>query len=982
MIQVHISPSYQGKQDKGDGGIRRVSEALIKYLPEFGIEHTQSYERAQVVINHGGDNVWKKGAPSVNMSHGMYWSRQPWEDLYQQVNAQLTESMVRATAHTAPSEWVARAIRRGGLFYPEVVYHGIDAEDFGSAGEPGDFILWNKARTDYVSNPDDLNRLAAEMPQRNFVTTFGIERPNVKVLSGKPFGNYAPRDYGQMKALTATAGVYLCTARETFGISTLEAMACGVPVAGWDWGGQSEIIIQGETGYLATPGDYEALRECVEKCFENRARLAANCMADVRARWGWRPRIQQYANIIHRVYEDFYITKRPKVSLIVTAYRLDKYLPQCLESVLKQGFTDWECIVVDDARLESTKRIVEGYAKEEGRVRYYPSPDLTPDPFHFGKLSAAPEGKGSRPLGLPGARNYGFSLARGMYIRHLDADDFLAENALGLEVAALDDDPSVHIVYGHLGTTTEAGEIEKDRFGDPTRGGWPPEKFDWTAQMAHLNQLPSCVMMRREVLERSGGYRERMKRNEDAEFWCRVTSLGFRAKKFTQAITYYHRMREDSKGAVEWQKEGGEPDWTLWFPWRVGASNYQDGARLLKKYAGLHPKPHLVPFAAQGRAPNTRFWYVHDHAYPVVSVIVTVGPGHERHVIDALDSVWAQSYPDWECVVVNDTPSPLPLSLRQAQHSARGDRELSGFPWARVVSTGGNKGAAAARNEGFKHTRGRYIVWLDADDIWLPWFLETMVAYAERNAGVIYSDMIVDTGEEKKISRYPDFDPARVPVDYVHAGSSVLIPRKIVEAVFQAQGGWDEAIPGAEDWDWQIAMYALGFCAHHVEEPLFVYRAFTTTKREKDYAKIEETTRYIDNKWRKYRLEGVTMSCNCGGGTKRANTQPASLLSASGNFKIEGASAEEVRTQLVNIQYVGPYEQSFSLNSKIDGRVKYRFGNNPHHREATVYLQDAEWLVQMTDANGLPLWRILNVASALEARDVGAFLTPTLPSPK
>jgi hypothetical protein len=101
--------------------------------------------------------------------------------------------------------------------------------------------------------------------------------------------------------------------------------------------------------------------------------------------------------------------------------------------------------------------------------------------------------------------------------------------------------------------------------------------------MAHMNQLPSCVMARREVYERSGGYRLRMKRQEDAEFWCRVTSLGFRAKKFTEAVTYYHRDRPDSKGVVEWNEQGSEPDWTAWFPWRMGASDFRQARDILRQ---------------------------------------------------------------------------------------------------------------------------------------------------------------------------------------------------------------------------------------------------------------------------------------------------------------------------------------------------------------------------------------------------------------
>ncbi len=116
------------------------------------------------------------------------------------------------------------------------------------------------------------------------------------------------------------------------------------------------------------------------------------------------------------------------------------------------------------------------------------------------------------------------------------------------------------------------------------------------------------------------------------------------------------------------------------------------------------------------------------------------------------------------------------------------------------------------------------------------------------------------------------------------------------------------------------------------------------------------------------------MSCGCNS-KKIPKTQPASLLSGSGNFSMEGAaSGEDITTQLVNVEFMGPEEQSFTIRSRVDRRVAYRFGNNPHHKEATVYLQDAEFLISMTDGDGRPKYRILNVTSPLEERNVAEFL--------
>lgn len=930
MIKVHISPWYD-HPDHGDGGIRRVVEAEIKHLKKFGILPVRDIREADIIQNHGAMLTHREGIPTVHTGHGLYWSRQPWGSGFQQVNAEVTESMCRSVAHTVPSEWVGRAVRRGGLFYPEVIYHGVDADEFIPSSTSGNYVLWNKARADYVSDPNDMLHVASIMPDVQFLTTIGRNSENVKMIGTS--------NYEEMKKIVSQAGVYLCTARETFGIGTLEAMAYGVPVAGWDWGGQSEIIIPGETGYLAYPGDWVGLAECIRKCIAERDRLSDNCIQDVRKNWKWEPRIEQYANLFKRVYDTWYNQHKIKVSVIVTAYKLDQYLPRCLDSIAQQTMNDFECIVVDDAQSLSTKKIVDEFVRLDKRIRYESTP---------------------WNMGLVGARNFGFSKATGKYIRHVDADDFLALNALEIEAQALDKDPSVHIVYGHLEMVREDGSRILDH-GEPIRGDWPPPDFDWIEQMAHMNQIPSCCMMRREVLERSGGYRSRMRRQEDAEFWCRVTSQGFRAKKVTQAVLYYHRQRDDSKGAVEWKENGSEPDWTAWFPWRVGAGNYRQAVEVLRKYGGRHPTPYLVPFSAQSRNPNSDFWLVHDYAYPVVSIIVTCGPGHEIYLQDALDSIQAQTFPDWECIVVNDTGKAW-------------DKYIPGAPWAKVVNLDGNQGVSRARNAGFEYATGKYIVWMDADDYWLAWYLQVMMAFAEKNNGVIFSDLIADHGKEKKIHQFEEFDQTKIIQSISYPGSSILIPRHIVEKVKEVYGGYDPDIPGLEDWDYHIAIHALGFCAYRVPEPLFVYRIYSTTKREADYAKIDLITEFMDKKWGRYRKQGEKIMCGCTQ-KKIVTTTPASTGSSSGNgIDTQSMVGDVIPTQMVQVEYIGPLEQDFSIRSRVDPGVSYRFGNNPYNRQKTVYLGDAQFLTSLTMGDGQAQYHIVGTNIAMEHRDPTSFI--------
>lgn len=105
------------------------------------------------------------------------------------------------------------------------------------------------------------------------------------------------------------------------------------------------------------------------------------------------------------------MTNAPAVSVIIPLYNAEKYIGECLDSILAQTFHDFEVIVVDDCSTDSSYSVVESYREKfGGRLKL----------FHMDTNS-----------GTPGApRNKGLVLSRGEYIFFADADDMLAKNAL------------------------------------------------------------------------------------------------------------------------------------------------------------------------------------------------------------------------------------------------------------------------------------------------------------------------------------------------------------------------------------------------------------------------------------------------------------------------------------------------------------------------------------------------------------------------
>lgn len=92
------------------------------------------------------------------------------------------------------------------------------------------------------------------------------------------------------------------------------------------------------------------------------------------------------------------------VSVIVTAYNLERYLSKCLDSILAQTYPELEVIVIDDASTDKTKLICDEYEKKDQRVRV----------IHLAKNG-----------GVSNARNVAIENAKGTYLTFIDGDDWI-----------------------------------------------------------------------------------------------------------------------------------------------------------------------------------------------------------------------------------------------------------------------------------------------------------------------------------------------------------------------------------------------------------------------------------------------------------------------------------------------------------------------------------------------------------------------------
>ncbi len=794
-LKVHIFPQF-GEIDKGDGGIRRVVEGQRRHLHKFGIEVVDTAEEADVIAYHAECpttylNLYPHKA-FVSMVHGFYWSEYEWSPGVLSINAKVMEGVRVSDAVIACSNWVANSIRRHTSRETHVIYHGIDADEWGIDEDARDYVLWNKTRPDPVCDPEPLNLLAQIMPNQRFISSFGIDLPNIE-LSGKlPFD--------QAKILVQKAGVYLATTRETFGIGTLEAMASGVPVVGFDYGGQAEFINHMYDGFLATPGNIGQLAEGVRWALENRSTIAPRAIAKAR-QFTWERACENYAAVFRDVYSRKKIS--PRTSIVITNYQLHDYLPAALDSVIEQSDNDWECIVVDDASPDSKGReIVKEYAERDPRIRLIAN---------------------EKNVYLAEARNIGIREARGQYILPLDADDYLDPQAVSLLADALDTDRSISVAYGNVLFVDEDGKTptnfdkyfrelgHRNNPYPPGRSGWPVP-FKYEMQIKKLNLLPYCSMFKKEAWRQVGGYRRRCRTAEDADFWTRLSSYGFRPKMVTEEDTLIYRNRPHSMS-----RKQGDVDWVRWFSWSKMPEITPAGAGTEKQM----PIPSYDPI--------------------IISVIIPVGPGHERYVHDAVDSVDAQSFRNWECIVVNDSGSSLP--------------ELPS--WVRIVDSDGGSGPAASRNRGISVSNGRLFLPLDADDYLEPDALQFMYTAYQKDKEVIYTDFWQTdmTGKKLSVHECDDYDPklltggTRQVGNETRQGMIHTVTALTPKQAWLDVGGYDEKLPAWEDWDFQLAIGDKGYCSRRIAFPLFTYRKHTGFRRDQNYANFEQGKEGILAKW-------------------------------------------------------------------------------------------------------------------------------------
>lgn len=444
----------------------------------------------------------------------------------------------------------------------------------------------------------------------------------------------------------------------------------------------------------------------------------------------------------------------PLISVVMSVHNGEKHLGQAIRSILNQSFLNYEFIIIDDASTDSTPDI----------LRSYNDPRISVLRNHSN-------------LGLTKSLNIGIGAARGKYIARMDADDLSIPDRFEHQVALLE----AHLSLAVIGSSYYIIDEEGKTTGIMDVPSLPREIESGLPTGNRFGH--GSVMMRKSCLEEVGGYNEQYIYAQDYDLFLRL------AERYDLANIPrpLYAWRNWSQGISTARKEA------------------QDGfAELARKTAARRRAEFSRP---ESGIPSPTA----DN--PLISIIIPCF-NQASYLAEVVESVVAQCYPRWECIIVNDGS---PDDTRQVAQELIA--RYSDYTIRLIEKTNG--GLADARNAGVWASNGKYVLFLDADDKIHSHFLkETSEVLQQRlEIGFVYT-AVQHFGARTDVWSGGPFDPQRF-LRENQLTCSALFRRQMYD---QIGGLKTDMRDGFEDWEFWISGFELGWKGYLLDKPYFYYR--------------------------------------------------------------------------------------------------------------------------------------------------------------
>lgn len=499
-----------------------------------------------------------------------------------------------------------------------------------------------------------------------------------------------------------------------------------------------------------------------------------------------------------------------KVSAIVSTYNSEMFINGCLQDLVEQTLYrkgELEIIVIDCNSEQNEADIVQEYQAKYPNIVYQ---------------------RISERLTLYAAWNLGIQAARGQYITSANSDDRHHPEALEVMAHYLDEHPKIALVYADqlitrvandTWATTEAAE----------RWNWPPFSYSELERRCVTGSQP---MWRKSLHQKYGYFRSEFVCAGDYEFWLRIG----KTESFTRLPEvlglYYVNLRGLEHGSGVAKPETDR----VWEEYGI----LQRGVTPASSVPVAVATSELNQLKIKEFLPSKVS--ASQEKKPLVSVIIPTKDRPEMLEI-AVKSVLAQTYLNTEIIVVNDGGIDVEELLNRLNYRGNIFYVKQDYPRER----------SATRNAGLRIATGKYIGYLDDDDLYYPNHIQTLVEFLENcEYKVAYTDA-TKAEQEKQDGKYVTINrsvPYSYDFDQDLLMASNYIPILCVmheRACLEQTGVFDETLDTHEDWDLWIRM-SLKFKIFHIKKTTceFTWRtdgSTTTSRRWDDFERTREIVR-------------------------------------------------------------------------------------------------------------------------------------------
>ncbi|GBD88055.1 hyaluronan synthase [bacterium BMS3Abin03] len=497
-----------------------------------------------------------------------------------------------------------------------------------------------------------------------------------------------------------------------------------------------------------------------------------------------------------------------KVSAIVSTYNSEKFIRGCLDDLINQTLYkkgELEIIVVNSGSNENESRIVQEYQTKFSNLELI-STDERETVYK--------------------AWNRGIKAATGKYITNANTDDRHRHDALEILTLELDKNNDVALVYADSKVT----QTENRTFDNTPLSGYLlyPE-FD-RQKLFEICFIGPQPMWRKSLHEKYGYFDEKFKSAGDSEFWLRIVSKE-KFKHINQLLGLYLLSMDsiENSDRKTSQKES-----------EIARERYWKGKRKRPLPAGAY----FIPYKESKLQVKE----------PLFSVVV---PTFNRpdYLPKALDSLSNQVFKNFEVIVVNDGKTDESYIVDKYE----------GKIYIRYLHHIVNRERSASRNDAIKIARGKYLAFLDDDDIYYPDHLQLLAENMDEQYDIFYTDAVravyEKTGNKYKLKdKYVlysiEYDRNKLLIGNIAPINCFAVSKSIA---FKA-GLFDETINVLEDWEFLIRLSKFSNFKHIKQNTVEVTwkddETTTTSKmrdefsitRKKIYQKYEKEIAEIPNK--------------------------------------------------------------------------------------------------------------------------------------